>query len=369
MKRVHITLHNIQSHEYTEFNLVPGLNFILADGNNVGKSTIFRVLQAIAKAPYTSIPKLRALLREKCANGFAKFEFDDEIVTVLIARTEGAPKMIFSHSTGDGTTTRGVNCPQSLLDALGIYKDRNNNVININDADSVKIISKMSVESDEIIASVMIDQDLEVIKSNLLRLDKESASDFNTLSGQAKSAQEVLDTVGLNSAVDDFFENLQTMQSGARIADLLCSVLPSEVKPLPDIETCVLDAGFSALTAIHDFLCAMMSDERQTSVPREAQAIYSVLNLLQDIDIELVKDVRCLRINVQGLTVLRNVVTIMQGVSYTANTLRRINQNYAKLRSEFTEISKVLADNVRLVDCPIKGKVFYSSEQCIPYSF
>lgn len=60
VETVEIIFHNIQSHEHTEFCLKPGMNFILADDNNVGKSTIFKVLTRIAKAPTIDVPEAAA---------------------------------------------------------------------------------------------------------------------------------------------------------------------------------------------------------------------------------------------------------------------------------------------------------------------
>ena len=177
METVRFEFKNIQSHAFTQFTLGPGLNFILADDNNVGKSTIFKTLTLVSKMPNVSNEDLTELLRVGESSGYASFVFRDVRVTFWMFRqSSGSISSFFELAHGDEVPVRSLSCPKDLLEALDIVVGDDGQPINFNDADSVQLVVQDTSKNDEVLAKVLIDLRVEEIKEKSRRLFRQVCS-------------------------------------------------------------------------------------------------------------------------------------------------------------------------------------------------
>lgn len=363
MKEVEIIFANLQSHEHTQFTLRPGLNFILAEDNNVGKSTIFKVLSTVAKAPTNSGASIDRLIRTGTAQGYAAFKYDGQRVVAWFKRgtTPGSAKLFFEHVGTDGSTTRHLSCPASLLDALGIVVGENEDVINFNDADSVQLIAKNTADSDAIITHVMLDQTVEHIKENMYRFSKDLVADDKLVSARIETAEEMLSELHYNPVVDEFNETVGELEA-------TCKLLDGGLCPVEDSR----DYGdVGVLHGLLNFLLGL-EDFAESASPAEFSSLdYALLhfcNAFAEIDLDKVdrpvvtrSDIREADVLVRMCSALYPVVCGMREVEKDCSAISYNEREKEKLKAELERQSKDIV-------CPVKGRVYYSSEECIPRS-
>lgn len=369
MTKVEVLFQNLQSHENTKFTLCPGVNFILADGNNVGKSTIFKVLSRIAKAPNISSSKLLSLIRFGCNEATAAFKFNGEAVIARFTKYDReAAKVFFEHVHSDGEVTRTVYCPKCLLEALGIVVGENGELINFNDANSVQLISEISPEADTIITHVMLDQNVEHIKRNIYSLGREVNLDIKRLGAQVEAYENTLAELVYSPAVDEFFEQKETLEVLCKVCDSIPSITTAK-QSLPssaDMELCrhILDVLRNMEGYVSRPSHEVVSDVGEYSKILEAtKLLNTAVKAISYLDRtrNVVSDVSNLKImcslTSRFLSVVRNIEAVR------SSTLR-----LATLYKEREELIETLSANSVLVDCPVHGKVYYTDEKCVPYS-
>lgn len=364
MREVLIAFSNIQSHEYTEFSLKPGLNFILAEDNNVGKSTIFKVLTTIAKAPSNGGSKIDSLIRTGTSTAYASFTYDGERVVAWLYRgqTPGASKMFFEYSDASGVASRHLECPESLLDALGIVRGSNNDIINFNDADSVQLISKNSVESDAIIAKVMEDRRIEMVKTNVYRLSTEMTNDDHSVSARCDTAEHLLSEMCYVETVDEFNDSYEELEALCKLCD---AIPPIET---PKGVSCAEGDIFEMKALLHLCQCVegaqrLSGEVKSLTADEEVQA--NLLKGLSSVDFSALytkippaSDIDRLKAEVNSVAVLRNASIGCRAIAHLNAT---INMQEAALRGLHSDLRKYTKDVV----CPIKGRVYYTDEKCI----
>lgn len=369
MTSVDITFKNLQSHENTRFSLHPGINFILADGNNVGKSTIFKVLSCIARAPSNNPGKIAVLIRYGCSEAIATFKYLSEIVVAHFTKygNESA-KLYFEHSHADGTITRSPACPQSLLDALGIVISTDGDLINFNDANSVQLISEVSVEADSIITHIMRDITVEHVKSNIYSLGREVNMDSKLLHNKLETLTSSLEGKVYRPSVDEFFENYSLLDSASRVCDSIYIPEDSRQNLPPSTDIRMVRR---ILSALDDLSCkSLITKFENNSI--DIRLVESAINILRGLDkvAESAKLVKCQNFDMN----IAATGEVYQVASKAFKAMRYLEQvrDYAsqldKLRSERRAIEVQLFEKGQVVSCPVKGKVLYTDEKCIPYS-
>ena len=365
MEKVDILFSNLQSHEYTKFSLKPGINFILADDNNVGKSTIFKVLSVIAKAPRVNGSKIDRLIRSGCNSAYAAFKFRDERVVAWFKRgeTPGAAKLFFESVSGDGDTTRHMGCPVSLLEALGIVVGENDDVINFNDADSVQLIAKNSQEADAVLTHVMLDQKVETVKKNMYDFSREISSDDKSLSSKLDAAESILSELTYMPQADDFNSEVAELEALAEICDTIedCNckwdnykVTESDVEYLEFLLN--LASDISPATEIvggydlddFGFLTALVES---------AQAISDV-NFMTDFTVSKTDE--------NSIQMLYDAASVLNTAYRSVQEMDDISTKLSTLSQEISSIKKTLSESYSRVECPVKGSVYYSEQECIP---
>lgn len=367
MEIVNILFANIQSHEHTVFSLKPGMNFILANDNNVGKSTIFKVLTTIAKAPNVSPSKVRTLIRKDCAQAYAAFDFSNQkVVAWFTAAGREAAKLFFEHTHEDGEVTRSVYCPKSLLDALGIVIGENEEVLNFNDADSVQLISQVSTEADAVITHIMLDSRVEQLKSNRGMLGREIVADAKMLNAQIETSERFAKELHYQPEVDEFTESKQLLEAACSVCDYCLSPLsPSRVLPTSeDLKSC--GVLLEALSSIQRFLNSSGSTTAVSAVPSHIKAAATVVQLLTTIDFDVLNILLPAKGQMSTLKSTSLVCSNLLHATRSTEKLSSMQKSLMRLSIERQQVLRQIQDNSVKVVCPVKGDVYYSNEECLP---
>lgn len=370
LKNVEFEFRNIQSHEATTFSLHPGLNFILADDNNVGKSTIFKALTIIVRMPKVSSDDLKELLRVNETRGYVSLKFDNVQVVFWMIRDGDRVNAFFENHLESGEVIRLSSCPQCVLDALDIVVGRDGLPINFNDADSVQLIVQDTTKNDEVLSKVLIDLDVEHVKLNLETLDRQVVQDYNILRAKYDTNTHILSNMTYRDSADRFFQEkhfLQTLVSVVDAFEEVCGGLDNlSVKNLEVAET--IYQVNDMLQMIHDttFPCEICTSE----TINELQLVSTVLYYLDIITNEL-KRVGFRPIEARKVFDIRCASDALSALSRASMECERCDyaqRTYYKLQSELEVVKKELQDRYAIVKCPVLGDVYFGEEKCIPVS-
>ena len=370
MKTVEVLFQNLQSHENTKFTLKPGMNFILADDNNVGKSTIFKVLSRVAKAPNVSPSKVLPLIRYGCFEALAAFKFENETVIARFTKYEReAAKIFFEHVHSDGEVTRSVTCPSALLDALGIVVGENGELVNFNDANSVQLIAEVSPEADTIITHVMLDPKVESIKRNIYVLSREVSADARDFDHKVKLLEQNLSDWTFRPAVSEFFERQELLEVVCTLVDELPQ-FSAGARRLPGADelslyhdTVELISGIQGLAEL-DVTSRLEVDVKSVrdliDVVQRLQRVPSAVQVLEK-NVPSLDDVeKCRQLN----STVSKLLTAVRSAEQIQTYSRKLNT----LEQERGQILAQLQQNTKQIDCPIKGRVYYTDEKCVPHN-
>lgn len=357
MQSVRIRMSNIQSHENTEFTIEPGLNVIFAAGNNVGKSAIFKALRNVAESP-ANTKGLGTLLRAKCSEGYVSFEFGDTCIIYWLQRkTSGVVYGFFEIREANGEAIRTVKCPEDLLNALGIALDERGKVINFNDALAVQLLIADSVENDAIISRVLVDARVEDVKQGIISMAQCSSRDGEQLSREITYCQSVLAGLEYNSAVDSFREKEGQLETFASFLD---KGVPSFASRHDDIQ-----GDMNMLAAVYSVCkaCVATSGKDTSSVPDlPVESLMSFCRIASAVGLTAAVT-ESMPVATAGIGI--SFMRILLSSIHAAQNLRTSARNLEHLERERQEITDKLASNCEVVDCPMRGKVYYSNEKCI----
>ncbi len=374
MKHIDIEFVNIQSHEHTKFYLEPGLNFILAEDNNVGKSTIFKVLVCAMQLPKVDAVTPDELIRGGCTSGRASFTVEGNTHTLWLFRSSGKTQAFFETTYSDGATVRSAGAPTELREALDIVMSDDGKVINFNDADSVQLIVQDTPKNDEVLARVLIDLRVENIKDNAVRLSQQLQQDYKIYQARLETAQYAVKSQHYCYAVDTFNQEKALLSTACSVLDVLeksCSPLPSLptlkdgselvamesasglIQTLSTILECVHE-GTPKITEedvnIVDCACSVLVKlcEVSSNVPNVRLAGFS--KSLSEV--ESIQDV---------LARLTRAVACMSDAFNASARMISIGKSMVEVEQSISELGAV-----KHVQCPIKGEVIYTDEKCIP---
>lgn len=372
MKSVKIAFSNIQSHEHTQFSLEPGLNFILADDNNVGKSTIFKTLTTMIRAPQVSNEDLSELLRSGAREGYASFSYDDLTVVFWLTRDGDRVRCFFEVRHSDGTNNRSASCPAGLLQALDIVIGEDGQPINFNDADSVQLIVQDTSRNDAVFLKILVDERIENIRLNAYQLDKQLLTDYNIAENRVQDARRVLSTMSFNTAVDEFNDELDLLLAATRVTDCLQSscVFPESATAPINMES------LQQLSVIAEVLSALDGLQLETlagaiELTNELPRLESAVNVLQavaGIDTDALSSRVPAEAELVPLTQALRVLEILDKSATSARIARGKSAELDKCEYEVRSIQQQLREQCPVVCCPVKGEVFYTNDQCVPCS-
>lgn len=362
MKTVSVELHNIQSHALTRFKLSPGLTFIISDGNNVGKSTIFRVLDILPEAGYAPQEDLSDLLRGGETSGYACFSFDDIRVVLWLVRQSPTNVVAFFDTTIDGEETRTYKAPDILLEALDlVYSPENKSVVNIVESDKTQFIVDKGAESDNIVSAAMIDDAVENAKLHLSEFKKTLQSDEKMFQHDYDLVCQDLQRLSYNHEAQSYFDELPLLESIANLLD-------TGVKPFTngfsydDIDTIRL-AYFvwEGLSNINAMDTVIMSETDKSLIGLSWELLQSLSSLAELKPLPASTEIVSKFYRAEStLSILRSLLSILNGLSSIEKDLSIQQYQLDNLKQDLSELP--------LVTCPIKGRVRYSEQGCISVS-
>lgn len=370
MKEVNFVLHNIQSHAHTEFSLKPGLNFILANDNNVGKSTIFKAILFASRVPRVSNLEAREILRVGEQQGYISFAFDNQRVILWIFReSKDSIKVFFEIRHPDGSTTRSSSCPKELLEALDIVQGSDGVAVNFNDADSVQLVVQDTSKNDEVLARVLVDLRVEAIRENVKKLSKEITMDYRSVQDKYDYTTRSLAKLRYNESVDLFNDERSLLAAAAEALDLLdagCVFSTESDVQLEDLD--VFGDALQLATELEPlkFIETECLDELRGEIEMINEALATVTLLVDvhfsDTSTSALENLPQIQNALEALGVLSSITQAFYGAN------NAVQARYAVRKAEWhmKSIAQTFKESCQIVNCPIKGEVYYSAEECIP---
>lgn len=390
MKRVDIEFFNIQSHAHTAFYFVGGANFIISPDNNVGKSTILLTISTMARLPYVSSDDLRDLLRDSDVRGSASFKYKvdsvEEIATMHLFGDRPTMTCFVEHIV-NGVSTRLQKPPDSWYRAMGIKLTKVGEPLNIIDANSVQLFVDGNTASDVILSEVLIDSDVERIKENIGVLAKTAASDARDFESQLGQLDRVAGSLIYNPHVDEFDAEIENIECAATVldwleplGDLTClgSQESAAVNAMVDLEE--LQTGvqvisiLSTVLEIGQHLGAYQEQDRLLDIFEEfldeSKHLQTAQQLLSEVgefsltskEVRVLTEVnKALPAMEEALTVCSNLVT----ADFLASAIRTDAVELRTLEKDIDSARTTMANNFKIVKCPIRGEVYYG-EECVP---
>lgn len=375
MKNVSIELLNIQSHQHTAFNLQPGLNFILADDNNVGKSTIFKILSFAVKMPDISNEDAKEILRVGEDKGYASFKFDNSHVILWLFRDTGDRIRVFFESrTEDGASTRTTSCPSKLLEALSIIRGDDGTPINFNDADSVQLVVQDTPKNDEVLARVLIDLKVEAIRKNAQQLSKQIVQDYRYISSKLEDTKHTLSSLHYNEGVNSFRDEEELLYAAVRVADLLdaeCGHLKDATVEIPPIteELKQLTCAQRLLSVFDEISFEHLSQTVVQIDTNMVNTVYRTLLTFSEFDVKVLQRADAISAPVlDNMSTCTDTLAALMTASYAANNVVKTCRLLESISKEIQDIQETLSRECKVVNCPVKGDVYYSDEECVPLS-
>lgn len=374
MKNIDIEFVNIQSHEHTKFHLRPGLNFILAEDNNVGKSTIFKVIVFAMQLPKVDGTDANELIRGGCTSAKAVFIIEGIEYTLWLFREGGKQvRAFFETKDPDGLVTRSLNAPADLKAAFDIVISNDGKVINFNDADSIQLVVQDTPKNDEVLSRVLIDLRVENIKVNAARLSQEASTDYRIVKARYEQAEQAISTMRYCDTVGIFNTEYPQLAAGCRVLDAIgepCSCLVSATVGHSVDELEILSRVTLSLIDLEGL--------RETTHV-DLQAYESVLSLAETANrvcLALSEAASKLRKPLpsgtsEAVDVLSKALPVLETTSKGLAAMSRAFNNGSRantMSKEIEELNKLISDMAQRVQCPIKGEVFYTNEECIPVS-
>lgn len=364
--------HCIQSHYETKFKFEPGLNFILADDNNVGKSTIFKTLSVISRMPDVSNNDLIELLRINENQGYARFTFSNTTVTFWMFNDSGKVRAFFETIYEDNSNIRSVRCPNELIEALGIVRGSDNYPINFNDADSVQLIVDTSDRSNQIMRMVLVDDRVEMVKQHNSMLFKEVAQDLKIISARSEENKKLLDSLSFNEYVDEFFNEFKELNVYSRTLDNINSVFEHIISLNQTDKFNFEQYDLNVLENLNQILIGTANVEflYDNKKPQGIKELNTIFNLISKLELDSLKNKSSASFenstkSINNLNKAAKTLSLLQSVVYSSNIIRSTENTIASLDKRINKLLEELNKEARIVECPVKGKVFYG-EECIP---
>lgn len=372
MKHVDIEFVNIQSHEHTRFCLEPGLNFILAEDNNVGKSTIFKVLMCAMQWPKVDSVTPNELVRGGCSSAHATFTVEGTAYTFWLFREGTQVRAFFETRYSDGAISRSNEAPAELRDAFDIVLGDDGQVLNFNDADSVQLIVQDTAKNDEVLARVLVDANVETVKENAMKLASQIQQDYKLLQARHESAVYAVSTMHYCDAVDTFKSDYPLMNSASRVLDTIevpCLSLraipnPPVMKSVEQIQSALaLYRELREISCLESKKSVTLKEEEIT----ECGTAVKVLGILERL-VHSVPDRQVGGMSLEldkvsrALSVLTRLTEVLAKMANAANAAARSVTNDKEIKELEAELA---ASSVKVI-CPVKGEVLFTDEKCIP---
>lgn len=363
LSKVQIHLINFQSHKNTEFTLDGDLQIIWSKGNNVGKSAIFSSLDAIVRIHKYNGQKIKSLIRygENFSKIICKYQ---EITVELHMFLQNDTAAYFFICEENGFQTKMERAPKSLIEALDIlYQEDIDHVLNILEADKIQIIVDETSITDGILASIFFDAKLEDIKTNAAALVKKLSEDYSFYSYSLTINERNISNFSYNMAVDTFKDEKEKLYILAKLLDRVPDYNKMlSILPIRSDKVSSWIKALNSVSSLNNMVQELSSIKQVTNF--DSNLITLFLNIAK---LDTMLDSIC------SFSEISRVEQVYYGCSNLCELIikvKKLRNNLQLLDDNTSEIRKITDDlkkSNRLVSCPIKGKVIFNNEKCIPY--
>lgn len=336
MQVVEMELNNIQSHRKTRFKLCDNLTVIHGRGNNLGKSTIFKVIEFTAKYPNIKDIEVLEQLRVGEQEASVVYRFSEHQFTLKIHKTGLGRLSVYLHDDVANVTLQ--HCPKELTNALGLVL-YDNNILNMYCANKTYLVADESKQSDEVLSFVLQDETVERIKENSTILLQRVNSDLNDAEVKLQNLRTELSHTIYNQYVDDYFSERDILYKISYVENKVNMLSFTEEK---------IEFSFS-----QDDLNLL---QRQLNV---AIRLESICNMFSD------------RINLKPIEeplddLMSVLVKLTEFISYAESSI--LSSSIASnAKAEYKELLEEVRRSNLTVKCPVLGEVIYG-EKCLPVS-
>lgn len=395
---IKISLSNFQSHHNTSFKLSKGVNIIWSDWNNVGKSTIFRALDVLVRASKYTGQELKELIRWGKSEASIICEYDNNIVELLIFIRNTTASYKFIH-TIDNNSIELTNAPNSLITKLDLlYDEKFDNVINIIEADKTQLVVQESNLTDGIMSTIFFDDRLEFMKENTSNFNKVLDENLAFYKHNKNALSRSISNQQLDTSVDMYNSDKPLLEKLVLICDCVSNYKNLRIRNITDIERDTkLLTVLTSLCHVHRIINAT-GDCVSPKEFRKLQIVYKIctLNNIMEtlVKMRMLKEFKVYAITHMTLTalmtlirfakllkVLRTVESELKTISnmykyiMILNTLgtsikneKHLSKDILSVKLAYKELCEYIEKQSLILECPVKGRVIYSDEKCIPYT-
>lgn len=367
MKCVKITFIDFQSYKDTKFSLYPGLNVIWSKGNNVGKSSIIRALEAITRIHKYSGQQIKDLIRWGQPVAYIVCEYDNCRTELKLFLRNSTASYSFSHYEDDDFIEMD-RAPKVLLDALSIFYDEEiDYILNIIEADKVQVIVDETSLTEGIMSSILFDAKLEEIKENADALCRKINDDYSFYSYNLNLNKKNLEGKSYNTIVDTFNSEKNILYLLSDIIDTFPNY--SQLKNFVNLDLQQPNIILNNIVLL-DYIYKKIQLLENPSVSINTELLNILLVLYKNIKIlyvfyssKIAKEtfnLHILSLSLQYLTYINKLLNLIVSYTNTTVSLDSISNLIKEKRNKLLQLGDI-------INCPIKGKVVYSDEKCIPY--
>lgn len=369
-----IRLKNCQSWEDITLNLsTNSLNVFVAE-NGVGKSVLFKMLKLTANPNAYSREERKDLIRfgEDCAQ--IVYAFDDGVVGCTFVYSNRV--LYYLRQSSEASFEAFNEPPEELLFRLGLITNSSSKfVANILDTDQDLFL----VESDNAGNIELLQKlaDHPVLKEVIHKINDE----IDLLTAQKHVVDIQLDT--LEHTLKDYkYVDTMKLESDIERADYEIAILQElslYKASLQNISDALIDhTDYNVLLQQFSLLQNLLIIESNLVFLQVDRTDY--VKLLQQID--LLQQLLVLNQNlftrlpekidysakVQYLDTVATLLELLEDLKQRADDLLCQNSYADELQQKVTLLRQQITASGLVIDCPMKGKVIYADEKCIPYS-
>lgn len=357
MKEVKLFLTNIQSHKNTCITLKPGLTLLVAKDNNVGKSTIMRVLDLIAQIHHLKSEDIRPMLRYGVEEGIIHCEFENQIVELHIFLSNTTVKYYFLHQK-DGIVTQHDKAPKELIQALNlIAPDDIEQTLNIIEADKYQVIIDEGNVNDSVISFLFTDQMVEHMKENAVIFSTLLSNDEKFYSLSFSKEKEKLSTLAFNPYAEQFHANKQILFLISKFVDALPNYQYLRKATVHTFPLKRLEQTLHFMELLKSIEVSQLSSKKVEYLLKISHLIIILEHLQQTSTITQYQSNHLTRLLYYAQALFDFTALLKQ---YWA-----LNNETRELLSNKSQLLEQLSQSYKTVLCPVKGEVIYHEKGCL----
>lgn len=369
-----IRLKNCQSWDDITLNIATDtLNVIVAD-NGVGKSVLFKMLKLTANPNAYSKEERRDIIRygEDCAQ--IVFAFDDGSVGCTFVYST---RVVYYYKRSNASSFESFNSPpQELLDAIGLITNSTSKfVANILDTDQdLFLVESDSAGNIELLQKLA---DHPVLKEVLLKVNDE----IDILTAKKHTVDIQMDT--LERSLQDYTyvdtDKLEVVINLAESEVCLLQELQNYKLSLEKIASALIDTTdyynvlqqfdiLQQLVVLRDNMHKLSFDSKDYAfILSKISVILELCTISDRIKVKIPESIDFSQ-KIQLLDCLLELIEQLSKIQENNTIVVSCKEDIDILQKDISYIKGEIDSSGLVMNCPVKGKVIYTDEKCIPYS-